>query len=64
MNIQPNQIIKLLKLIYVISESGDYKRITFTKRLENSLGLKSDISDAALFFKTFGETLLWFCASQ
>ena len=50
----PDQLIKLVKPLYGLTESGDYWGRTLRNHLEKMLGMESCVSDSALFFKCFG----------
>lgn len=54
----PDEIINLLKPLYVFDESGDYWGRIFSNHLEKVLRLNFCISAAALFYKTIGEQLI------
>ena len=60
---KPDQVIKILKPLYGLAESGDYWVRTYRHHLEKELGMKSTISDTALFYKTLGENLIGICAT-
>lgn len=62
-DLKPNQLVQLQKLLYELVQSGDYRGRAVRKYLENDLGKKQCIFIAALFFKTFGETLIGVCAT-
>lgn len=46
LNLKPNQLTRLLKALYGLSESGDYRGRTIRKHLQNGPGMKSYIFDA------------------
>lgn len=63
LNLDPGQLLKLLKPLYALSESGDYWGRTLRKHLESDIGMRSCLSDAALFFKSFGNKLAGICST-
>lgn len=62
MNLEANQLIKLLKILFGLSESGNYWGGTFWKHLGNVFDIKSCRSDAASVFKTLEQKLVSLCA--
>jgi Reverse transcriptase (RNA-dependent DNA polymerase) len=61
--LQPNQVLKLLKPLYGLADSGDYWGSTLREHFENDLGMTSTTGDAALFFKQIrGELMGMTCS--
>lgn len=56
----PDILLKLLKFLYGLAESGDYWRRTLRFHLVNYLGMEISMSDSALFFKKVGSGSLEF----
>lgn len=54
-SLKRNELIKILKPLHVIYDSGDYWGETFHNNLLKYLVMKNCMSDAALFFKKVGE---------
>lgn len=51
-NLSSDQLLKLFKLLYGLSDSGDYWHHTFTAHLNGDLNMTSTTDDLFLFFKT------------
>lgn len=54
-NLSPNQLIKLLKPLYRLSQNGDYWGRTFTNHREQVFGISTCISDTSFFYKRIGQ---------
>lgn len=52
-----DQILKLLRPLYGLSDSGDYWGATFSKHLKEDLGMETTTTDGAFFFKKVAEKL-------
>ena len=50
-NLGADQLLKLLKPLYGLSDSGDYWHVTFANHLQHDLGMISTAGDLSLFFK-------------
>ena len=59
----PNQMLKLLKPLYGLADSGDYCGRTLRHHLESTIGMQSATTDGALFFKLLGDQLFGLCAT-
>lgn len=53
-----NQLLKLLRPLYGLSDSGDYWNTTFSDHIKNDLKMKNTVSDYSFFFKTIRGKLL------
>lgn len=53
-----DQLLKLLKPLYGLSDSGDYWDVTMTNHLKEDLGMVQTALDISLFFKKIGERLV------
>lgn len=62
-NVRQYELVKLLKSLYVLSERRYYWDRTFRCHLGDDLGMKSCISDAALFYEQLRRELDWSYAS-
>ena len=62
-DLDPNQLLKLLKPLYGLADSGDYWGRTLKHHLEKELGMKASVTDAAFFFKRVKEKLTGLCAT-
>ena len=56
-NLDSNQLLKLLKPLYGLADSGDYWGRTLKNNLEKEVGMKACVTDAAFFFKRIREEL-------
>ena len=54
-DLDPNQLLKLLKPLYGLADSGDYWGRTLKHHLEKELGMKASVTNAAFFFKRVKE---------
>jgi Reverse transcriptase (RNA-dependent DNA polymerase) len=59
----PGQLLKLLRPLYGLADSGDYWGRTLANHLRKDLGMKSTTGDPALFFKNIQEKLSGLCAT-
>jgi hypothetical protein len=59
----PGQLLKLLRPLYGLADSGDYCGRTLSNHLRKDLGMESTTGDPALFFKTIGNKLSGLCAT-
>lgn len=55
--LREDQILKLLRPLYGLSDSGDYWGATFSKHLKEDLGMETTTLDPAFFFKKVKEKL-------
>ena len=62
-HLNENQILKLLKPLYGLPDSGDYWGKTFTTHLRDELGMELATGDGALFFKHLDDKLKGLCAT-
>ena len=53
-----DSLLKLLKPLYGLTDSGDYWHNTFTSHIRNDLSMVPTISDPALFFKRVGGKIM------
>lgn len=61
--LQTNELLKLLKPLYGLSESGDYWGRTFRNHMTKELGMKNCITDTALFYKSSEAGLAGLCTT-
>jgi Reverse transcriptase (RNA-dependent DNA polymerase) len=61
--LEPGKILKLLRPLYGLADSGDYWGRTLLNHLQGDLGMESTIDDTALLFKRKGDKLIGLCAS-
>ena len=59
----PNQLLKLLKPLYVLADSGDYCGQTFSQHLADDLGMIPTTIDPALYSKIVDNRLIRLCAT-
>ena len=59
----PDQLLKLLKPLYGLCDSGDYWGKTFSQHLTDDLGMKPTTLDPALYAKKMHEKLKGLCAT-
>ena len=59
----PDQVLKLLKSLYGLADSGDYCGRTLKRYLIEELGMKQNITDGAFFFQQLDEMLSGLCAT-
>jgi hypothetical protein len=59
----PGQILKLLRPLYGLADSGDYWGRTLSNHMRKDLGMESTTGDPALFFKSIEEKLSGLCAT-
>ena len=62
-NLDSNQLLKLVKPLYGLADSGDYWGRTLMNHLEKELGMKSSVTDSAFLFKRIKEKLAGPCAT-
>ena len=62
--LSPNQLLKLLKPLYGLADSGDYWGRTLRKHLLNDIGMSASTTDGALFFKKIANQLAGLCATH
>jgi Reverse transcriptase (RNA-dependent DNA polymerase) len=62
-SIAPGQLLKLLRPLYGLADSGDYWGRTLSNHLRKDLGMESATGDPALFFKIIQEKLSGLCAT-
>lgn len=58
LQIEGNQLLKLLRPLYGLSKSGDYWNTTFSNHIKNDLKMANAISDYSSFFKTVRNKLI------
>jgi hypothetical protein len=58
-----NQVLKLLRPLYGLADSGDYWGSTLLNRLKDELGMKQTVGDPAMFFKMLDSKLKGMCAT-
>lgn len=58
-NLKPDELIKLLKPLNGLAESGDHWGRKLRYHLEENLGIETCVSVAALFFKKLGKNTYW-----
>lgn len=58
-----DQILKLMKPLYGLADSGDYWGKTFSSHLRDELGMQLTTGDGALFFKHLDKKLQGVCAT-
>ena len=51
-NLRPNEILKLLRPLYGLADSGDYWGATFSKHITEDLGMRSCVGDSAMFYRS------------
>lgn len=59
----PNQILKLLKPLYGLAESGEYWGKTISEHLRKELGMETLVGDEAVFMKLMRDTLEGMCVT-
>jgi Reverse transcriptase (RNA-dependent DNA polymerase) len=58
-----NQVLKLLRPLYGLADSGDYWGSTQLNHLKEKLGMKQMVGDPAMFFKMLDSKLQGMCAT-
>ncbi|PXF47153.1 Retrovirus-related Pol polyprotein from transposon TNT 1-94 [Gracilariopsis chorda] len=53
----PNQLLKFLRHLYVLTESGEYWNYTFSEHMKKDLGMIRAVGDLSLLLKRFNEKL-------
>ena len=61
--LDPNQLLKLMKPFYGRADSGDYWGRLLNNHLEKELGMKLSVTEGVLFFKKVGDKLAGLCAT-
>ncbi len=51
LHVPAGYVLKLLRPLYGLANSGDYWQATFSKHLTDDLGMKSGARDMSLFFR-------------
>ena len=59
----PKQMLKLLRPLYGLADSGDYWGRTLRYHLESTIRMQSTTTDGALFFQLLGNKLSGLCAT-
>ena len=59
----PDKMIKLLKALYCLADSGDYWGKTLSEHLRKDIGMKSTLGDEALLSKRVDKKLTGLCAT-
>lgn len=62
-NLKKRELFELLKPLNGLSESGDYWGRSFKYHLKKESRMESIIFDTALFYKPWGDKLIWICAN-
>ena len=59
--LSPNRLLKLLKPLYGLADSGDYRERTLREHILKDIGRSASTTDGAFFFKKIGNQLdgLW-----
>jgi hypothetical protein len=63
-DLNANQVLKLLRQLYGLANSGDYWRSTLLNHLKEELGMKQTVGDPAMFFKMLDSKLQGMCATH
>jgi hypothetical protein len=58
-----NQVLKLLRPLYGLADSGDYGGNTLLNHLKEDLGMKQTVGDPVMFFKMLDNKLQGMCAT-
>jgi hypothetical protein len=58
-----NQVLKLLRPLYGLADSGDYWGSTLLNHLKKELGMKQTVGNPAMFFKMLDSKLQGMCAT-
>lgn len=63
LSLKPDKVLKLLKPLYGLAESGDYWGRTFRNHLEKKLGMQSIVADPSFYFQKREKKLNGLCAT-
>lgn len=58
LEIEGGKLLKLLRPLYGLSDSGDYWNTTFSDHIKNDLGMKATLEDYSFFFKKARKQLI------
>ena len=62
-NLQPGEILKLLRPLYGLADSGDYWGATYSKHITEDLGMQPCVGDSAMFYRSENDELIGMTAT-